>query len=375
MDNEQQNIEAGDEVDEVDEFDEGHEYAQNEATPLQSSPLSSTMSPMISTVSTSAISEDPSIIAAIPIVPQLPAMSLSGNNAQRTLWIGDVPGSWTEETLGKVFSLKGYCFVEFVSFEQARQALFDLNGTRVQSQRDVRFNLCFANDSYNPNAEFNLHVASVPIDMSDAELYRIFDKYHSCRGAKMFRFLDGSSKGTGFVRFGNQTDQQMALVEMHRTRVGGSRILLRLAGPKGEKLDRGDGAINPFNQPPPKRERFRREDKKASQFRNGTAVPQQAQMIDPFGNPIVVPVDKNIYGTDNPWGVFPDDGDIDQVIGLDLLTTKYCPQISNKRLMIEGDQFMLDLDSSRWSPIVFKTNIRREDLEKRLIDNPWTPIP
>lgn len=90
------------------------------------------------------------------------------------------------------------------------------------------------------NSEFNLHVSSVPDDMADAELYRIFDKYQSCRGAKMFRFVDGSSKGSGFVRFGNQTDQQMALVEMHRTKVGGCRIILKLAGSRGERLDRGE---------------------------------------------------------------------------------------------------------------------------------------
>lgn len=56
----------------------------------------------------------------------------------------------------------------------------------------------------------------------------------------MFRFLDGSSKGSGFVRFGNQTDQQMALVEMHRTRIGNNRMVIKLAGPRGERLDRNE---------------------------------------------------------------------------------------------------------------------------------------
>ncbi|EGT55549.1 hypothetical protein CAEBREN_24656 [Caenorhabditis brenneri] len=330
---------------------------------------------------------EPVYICANP-VQQMPAISLSGNNAQRTLWIGDVPTDWSEETLTQIFTeskhppykvkrvyvkeeLKGYCFIEFISFEEARQTLFDLNGVRIPGFKDIRYNLCFANDSYNPNSEFNLHVSSVPDDMSDAELYRIFDKYQSCRGAKMFRFVDGTSKGSGFVRFGSQTDQQMALVEMHRTRVGNYRILLKLGGSRGERLA-GDSA--PYKPQSHRTERRQRDDK-PSQHRNGTSVPQQAQVFDSYGNPILVPVDKNIYGTDHPWGPFPDDPDLDPIIGLDLLTTKHRPQISNKRVMIDTDQFMLDLESSRWSSIAFKTNTKKEDLEKRLIGNPWTPIP
>ncbi|KAF1751079.1 hypothetical protein GCK72_017631 [Caenorhabditis remanei] len=328
---------------------------------------------------------EPVIISALPVT-QLPAISLSGNNAQRTLWIGDVPTDWTEDTLNQVFTesghppykvkrvyvkeeLKGYCFIEFITFEEARQTLFDLNGVKIPGFKDIRYNLCFANDSYNPNSEFNLHVSGVPDDMADAELYRIFDKYHSCRGAKMFRFVDGSSKGSGFVRFGNQTDQQMALVEMHRTRVGNTRIAIKLAGSRGERIERSESA--PYKQ----RRNDRRRDEKPSQYRNGTVVPQQQQVFDAYGNPVIVPVDKNIYGTDHPWAPFPDDADLDPIIGLDLLTTKYRPQIANKRLMIDTDQFMLDLESSRWSSIAFKTNIKKEDFEKRLIDNPWTPIP
>ena len=47
---------------------------------------------------------EPVIISALPVT-QLPAISLSGNNAQRTLWIGDVPTDWTEDTLNQVFTV------------------------------------------------------------------------------------------------------------------------------------------------------------------------------------------------------------------------------------------------------------------------------
>lgn len=79
--------------------------------------------------------------------------------------------------------------------------------------------------------EYNLFVNNVPYELDDAGLFlvskrlmgkmksfltkllQVFgDRYRSCRGAKVYRNSDGSSKGLGFVRFADQTDQQRALV-------------------------------------------------------------------------------------------------------------------------------------------------------------------
>uniref|UniRef100_A0A914RPI0 tRNA selenocysteine-associated protein 1 n=1 Tax=Parascaris equorum TaxID=6256 RepID=A0A914RPI0_PAREQ len=69
--------------------------------------------------------------------------------------------------------------------------------------------------------------------MDDAALFLIFgERYRSCRGAKVYRNSDGSSKGLGFVRFSDQTDQQRALLEMNKYRVDGKQLLLKLAQPK-----------------------------------------------------------------------------------------------------------------------------------------------
>ncbi|VDK23778.1 unnamed protein product [Anisakis simplex] len=81
--------------------------------------------------------------------------------------------------------------------------------------------------------EYNLFVNNVPEDMDDAALFLIFgERYHSCRGAKVYRNSDGTSKGLGFVRFSDQTDQQRALLEMNKYRVDGRPLLLKLAQPK-----------------------------------------------------------------------------------------------------------------------------------------------
>lgn len=69
-------------------------------------------------------------------------------------------------------------------------------------------------------------------------------RYLSCRGAKVYRNPDGSSRGMGFVRFADETDQQKALVEMNRYLVHGRPMHLKLAPVrvKPPKFGRGGGA-------------------------------------------------------------------------------------------------------------------------------------
>jgi hypothetical protein len=81
--------------------------------------------------------------------------------------------------------------------------------------------------------EYNLFVNNVAREIDDAGLFLVFgERYRSCRGAKVYRNSDGTSKGLGFVRFADQTDQQRALVEMNKARVHGKELILKLAQPK-----------------------------------------------------------------------------------------------------------------------------------------------
>lgn len=61
--------------------------------------------------------------------------------------------------------------------------------------------------------EYNLFVNDLSSSVDDATLFKLFgERYKSCRGAKIYRYPDGKSKGSGFIKFTSQTDQQMALV-------------------------------------------------------------------------------------------------------------------------------------------------------------------
>ncbi|CAI4224087.1 unnamed protein product [Auanema sp. JU1783] len=174
-------------------------------------------------------------------------------DSHRTLWMGDLKKSWDADFVIDAFkrightpiSVKmvtdknsgqptGYCFVEFSDSNSAREAMLNANGSDIYgSNPPVRFNLSFANDIRQPSIEYNLFANNLALDVDDADLYHVFGRrYPSCRGAKVYRNQDGSSRGLGFVRFGDQTEQQQALVEMNHTKVRGREIVLKLAAAK-----------------------------------------------------------------------------------------------------------------------------------------------
>uniref|UniRef100_A0A1I8A9H1 tRNA selenocysteine-associated protein 1 n=1 Tax=Steinernema glaseri TaxID=37863 RepID=A0A1I8A9H1_9BILA len=171
---------------------------------------------------------------------------------ERTLWMGDLAANWTPDFIQQGFAAlgervivkpvkdrttgqaAGYCFIEFQTEEIARKAMLKINGRQIPGTvPPAIFNLSFANSPDSPHIEYNLFVNNMPLDMDDAQLFLIFgERYRSCRGAKVYRNPDGSSRGLGFVRFCDQTDQQRALLEMNKFKVGRQELLLKLAQPK-----------------------------------------------------------------------------------------------------------------------------------------------
>ena len=68
-------------------------------------------------------------------------------------------------------------------------------------------------------------VTNLADEVTDKELFELFGaRYRSCRGAKVYRHYDGTTKGTGFVRFTDKSEQQAALVEMGRETLYGKTV-------------------------------------------------------------------------------------------------------------------------------------------------------
>lgn len=115
----------------------------------------------------------------------------------------------------------GYCFVSFLTDENAVNAMHKLNGKPIPGTNPiVRFKLNSATTSQNKvllaDREFSVWVGDLSSDVDDYNLYRVFSaKYQSIKTAKVIMDDSGFSRGYGFVKFGLEEEQKSALYEMN----------------------------------------------------------------------------------------------------------------------------------------------------------------
>ncbi|GAB1310706.1 mRNA binding post-transcriptional regulator [Madurella fahalii] len=202
-------------------------------------------------------SGDPNFAAAAPVPPS--------NEAAKTLWMGEME-HWMDENFvkGVILTLlnqqvqvkvirdrnsgnAGYCFIEFPTPEDAQKALA-LNGTPVPGSTRV-FKLNWASggglvdrrDDRGP--EYSIFVGDLGPEVNEFVLVSLFQsRFPSCKSAKiMTDAVTGQSRGYGFVRFSEESDQQRALVEMQGVYCGNRPMRISTATPKTRSHQYGHG--------------------------------------------------------------------------------------------------------------------------------------
>ncbi|XP_021287461.1 polyadenylate-binding protein RBP45C isoform X1 [Herrania umbratica] len=187
----------------------------------------------------------PSGWAPQPVPPpsqmqQYPAGSATAGSSEiRSLWIGDLQ-QWMDENYlinifahtGEVASAKvirnkqtglpeGYGFIEFVSRAAAERVLQSYNGVPMpNSEQNFRLNwaaLGYGEKRQDEGPDYTIFVGDLAADVSDYMLQETFKAvYPSVKGAKVVTDrTTGRSKGYGFVRFGDETEQLRAMTEMN----------------------------------------------------------------------------------------------------------------------------------------------------------------
>ncbi|KAI9143924.1 hypothetical protein BKA69DRAFT_58162 [Paraphysoderma sedebokerense] len=186
--------------------------------------------------------------------------SLPGANpdiARSTLWMGELD-PWMDEnwlrqlwySYGEEVSVKmirdkfthmpaGYCFITFTSPAVAMKILSQFNGSPIPNTHKF-FKLNWSsggNMNKDRPAEFSIFVGDLAPEVNDYLLLSTFQqRYPSCKSAKVVTDPNsGMSRGYGFVRFGEESEQQRALTEMNGQFCGSRAIRVSTATPKSKQ--------------------------------------------------------------------------------------------------------------------------------------------
>ncbi|KAI5670822.1 hypothetical protein M9H77_11186 [Catharanthus roseus] len=157
----------------------------------------------------------------------------------RSLWIGDLQYWMDEQYLvscfaqtGEVVSAKvirnkqtgqseGYGFIEFVSHAAAERNLQTYNGTLMPSvEQNFRLNwasMGAGEKRSDDTPDYTIFVGDLAADVTDYMLQETFRvNYPSVKGAKVVTDrLTGRTKGYGFVKFSDESEQIRAMNEMN----------------------------------------------------------------------------------------------------------------------------------------------------------------
>ncbi|XP_051129090.1 polyadenylate-binding protein RBP45-like [Andrographis paniculata] len=155
-----------------------------------------------------------------------------------SLWIGDLQYWMDEQYLYSCFSAtgelvsakvirnkqtgqsEGYGFVEFSSHAAAERNLQTYNGTLMPNvEQAFRLNWASmgAGEKRDDAPDYTIFVGDLSADVTDYMLQETFRaNYPSVKGAKVVTDrVTGRTKGYGFVRFGDESEQLRAMTEMN----------------------------------------------------------------------------------------------------------------------------------------------------------------
>lgn len=208
----------------------------------------------------------PDFAVPVPNPPNATAAT-SNTTPPKTLWMGDLD-PWSDEEaimnlwalLGKRVLVKlikakkgtpaaslntghaGYCFIEFETFEDAKDAL-TLNGTNIANTNRL-FRLNWASgatltSTIPQSAEYSLFVGDLAPTTTEAHLLALFQShFNSVKTVRVMTDpITGTSRCFGFVRFSDEEERSRALNTMNGMWCLGRPLRVALATPRSQALN------------------------------------------------------------------------------------------------------------------------------------------
>lgn len=190
---------------------------------------------------------------------QAPRLDLRRNLCDQNVFVFHLPPEWNEEMLKRLFSpfgsimsvkvvqrpdgsSKGYGFVCFYESSAAKRAVEDMNDFYIGGKRlkvslkktpeecmglevDKLLQLSNSGGSFDPDHDCTLFVFHLPPDWTDNDVYERFKEYGDLLSATVARKCDRSSRGYGFVKYGNPRSAALAITRLNGVDVGSNKRL------------------------------------------------------------------------------------------------------------------------------------------------------
>ncbi|RCH93257.1 hypothetical protein CU097_012898 [Rhizopus azygosporus] len=222
-----------------------------------------------------------------------------------TLWMGDLESWMDEEYIQQLWfnylgihvpvklirdkkTTAGYAFIDFSSCDIAQMILDRFNGVLLPNS-NKSFKLSWASgglvDKRQDNQkEYSLFIGDLDYNATEDDILFIFkSRYPTCKSVRVMTNYDtGFSRGYGFVRFTDPSEQQRALVEMQGQVIGSRAIRISFATPKKSISQDSSLITTPTDSP-----LLQHQDTNTTVFIGGLSVPitedQLRQYFTPFG--------------------------------------------------------------------------------------------
>ncbi|AMD19770.1 HCL381Wp [Eremothecium sinecaudum] len=191
-------------------------------------------------------------------------VSAAPETSSAQLYMGDLDPNWTENDIKQIWAAfgepnihikliknngsmtnSGYCFVEFPSNLAATNALLK-TGLSIPLDPSRTLKLNWASFATMAGTEFAIFVGDLAPNVTESQLFGLFiSRYTSTVNAKIvFDQTTGVSKGYGFVKFGNEAEQQRSLLEMQGVFLNGRAIRVSTTSKNKPKFQSmGSGTI------------------------------------------------------------------------------------------------------------------------------------
>jgi len=195
-------------------------------------------------------------------------LSSDENVNSRTLYVGNLDPSISEELLMALFSQIGHCknckiiheptsdpyaFIEFTEHQAAAHALLAMN-KRLVMGKEIKVNWATtssnATNKIDTSKHFHIFVGDIAPEIDQNTLHEAFSPFGEISEIKIAKFPDTQrSKGYCFIAFTNQNDAETAIASMNGQWLGTRKIRTNWATRKASTNETASNTQNrdPFN--------------------------------------------------------------------------------------------------------------------------------